>query len=438
MALSDIVTITITSTSVGVPRAGFGTPLILSNTAAWAERVRSYTQLSGVGADFATDSPEYLSAAALFAQNPHPKTIKIGRAALPATKKYEITPLAVNSQVYAYEVRGEGVTATTVSVTSDATATVAEITGLLTTALNAVVGKNFTAVDGFTKVTVTGNAAGDWFSISPVAPTITGKVEQIHVDPGVATDLAAIKLEDDDWYCLLTHFNSNAAVLAAVAWIETEKKLYCFDLNETDAINTAVGNSDTLDDIKTAARKRSYGSYHALEHEFMASAWAGIMLPKNPDSATWAFKTLSGISPVVLTATNRTNLIARSANFYQTIAGLNVTQMGTIPGTDNYIDIVRGDDWVDDDMSKEIFGTMAGADKIPYTDAGVAMIEKDIRASLDRAVARLIYDSYTVEVPKVADVSTANKSGRILPDMKWSAVRTGAVHNTQSTGVVSL
>ena len=42
MALPDHVTISITSDSVGVARAGFGIPLIVSHTAAFAERVRTY------------------------------------------------------------------------------------------------------------------------------------------------------------------------------------------------------------------------------------------------------------------------------------------------------------------------------------------------------------------------------------------------------------
>jgi len=439
MALSDIVDISITSDSVGVARTAFGTPLIVSNTAAWAERVRSYTDLAGVLDDFAADSPEALTATAIFSQNPHPKTIKIGRAALPATQVYKLTPEELSSTLYSFRVSGEGVTEETVDFTSDSSGTLAEITDGIVTALNAVVGKNYTAAatDTDTTVTVTASAAGEWFSIEQISPTSACQIEQTHVDPGVATDLAAIALEDSDWGILLTNYNSNACVLAAAAWVETESKIYVFDVNETDAIATAAGNSDTLDDLATLARARTMGFYHHKPDQFTAAACVGRCSHADPGSITWFGKTLSGVSPTTLTSTQRARLVARNANFYTTVAGVNITQMGTMADGD-YADVVRGDDWVEDDMAKRIFATLAANDKIPYDDDGVALIENDMRATLTIAVQRQIYASFTITVPLVADIDAADKLARLLPDMKFSAVRSGAVHKVNVTGVVSL
>ena len=439
MALSDIVDITITSDSVGVARTAFGTPLIVSNTAAWVERVRSYTDLAGVLTDFAADSPEALAATAIFSQNPHPKTIKIGRAELPATQVYKLTPVVLNSTLYSFRVSGEGVTEKTCNFTSDATATDAEITAGIVAALNATVGKNFTAVatDTNTTVTVTATAAGDWFSIEQISPPSACKIEQTHVDPGIATDLDAVTLEDADWGILLTHFNSNAMVLAAAAWVETQAKIYVLDVNESDARATAAGNSDTLDAIKTLARVRTMGFYHHKPDQFAAAAEVGRCSHADPGSITWFGKTLSGISPTTLTSTERARLVARNANFYTTVAGVNITQMGTM-ASGEYVDVVRGDDWVEDDMAKRIFATLAANDKIPYDDDGVALIENDMRATLTIAVQRKIYASFTISVPLVADIDVSDKIARLLPDMKFSAVRSGAVHKVNVTGVVSL
>lgn len=438
MALSDIVDIVITSDSVGVARTSFGTPLILSNTASWAERVRSYTDLAGVLADFAADSPEALSATALFAQNPHPKTIKIGRAALPATQVYLITPVAADDSDYVFRVSGEGVTEETTTFTSDSSALLSEVTLGITTALNAVVGRNYTAVDGGTYVTVTATAAGDWFAIEQVSAAVLGTIEQTHVDPGVATDLAAIALEDADWGVLLTHFNSSAYVLAAAVWIETQEKLYICDLNDTRAVTTALAaGTDPIDALHTLARERTAVMYHHKPDQFAASAWVGKVTPNDPGSATWFGKTLSGVSATTLTSTERGRLVAKSGNFYTTIAGVNVTQMGTA-ASGEYIDVVRGDDWVADDMAKRIFATIAGRPKIPYTDEGVALIENDMRATLKIAVDRDIYASFVITVPLVADVDDADKIARLLPDMKFSAVRSGAVQKVNVTGVVSV
>lgn len=440
MALPDHVTISITADSVGIARAGFGIPLIVSHTAAWAERVRSYTDLAGVAADFAvTTSPEYLAAQALFAQNPHPQTIKIGRASLAPTQVYVLTPTAVDSTPYVVTVAGEGVTTTTVTFTSDATATVAEITAGLHALIDVVVGNNYTSVDGATEITITGDAAGDWFSIAVADPALI-KNEQTHADPGIATDLAAIALADNDWYCLLTNFNSNAMVLAADAWIQTQKKIYIFDVPESEAVTTAAGNSDTLDDIEVLNRARTAGVYHPSPVSMNSAAWAGKVLPFDPGSATWKFKTLSGVPAISLTSTQRTNLIARSANFYETVATIDMMSEGTTADGD-FLDVQRGLDWLEDDMSKRVFGALAGAAKIPYTDPGVAVIQSEMKASVRDAVTRGILaadPAPVVTVPAVADVSAANKTARLLPDMKFTGTLAGAIHKVNITGVVSV
>ena len=439
MSLSNHVALTITVDSLGVARAGFGIPLILSANATFAERVRFYTDLDGVDDDFVTTSPEYLAAQAMFAQTPQPSKIAIGRAANKPTQVYTFTPLAINSHKYEITVKGQGVTTTTVSFTSDASATVAEITAGLTTQLNGVTGKNYTASDDTTHITITGDAAGKWFSLELGEPATEGKIEQTHTDPGVAADLSAIVDEDDTWYALHTLYNSNAYVLAAAAWVNARKKIYVFDVNENDAIKTAAGNSDTLDDIKTSAYTRVTGCYHPSPADFFAAAWMGRCLPTEPGSITWKFKTLSGVAATVLTATHRTNLVARSANYYRSVAGKNIAAEGTTADGD-FIDVQRGIDWLEDDMSKGVFNALTTGDKIPYTDDGAAVVQAEVLASLQRAVARGILAASpapVVTVPAVASVATADKTARNLPDVKFSGTLAGAIHKATITGVVS-
>lgn len=440
MPLSDHVTITITRDTVAPDRAGFGIPLIASHTAAWAERVRSYNTLQDVAADFATTtSPEYLAAQALFSQNPKPTTIKIGRCANKPTQVYTCSISAVrDSYTYSVTVAGAGFATATASYTSDGSATDGEIVVGLVAAINAVSGNNFIAAGATSPFTVTADAAGGWFSLE-VNP-VDIEIAQTHADPGIAADLTAIATEDDDWYCLLTNYNSNALVLAAAGWVESVSKIYLFDVNESDAITTAITNSDTLDDLSTAARARTSGWYHPSPADMLAASVAGRCLPLEPGSETWSLKGLSGPDPVTLTSTHRTNLVNRHANSYQRVAGLNRTFNGMMADGD-FIDVTRGLDWLEDDMSAGVFGALAGADKIPYTDQGVAVIEAEVRASLQRAVERGILASSpapVVTVPRVADVSSADKAARLLPDVNWSATLAGAVHKVTITGVVSV
>lgn len=146
MAVSEFVTFTIQVNNAGVSQQGFGTALIPSYSATWPELTRTYTQYADVLVDFAAGTPEALAANALFAQSPHPETVKIGRCALKPTMQYTIGAITVsNSYAYKIQVDGPGVTSTEATYTSDASATTQEIHNGLVTALNAVVGKNYTA-----------------------------------------------------------------------------------------------------------------------------------------------------------------------------------------------------------------------------------------------------------------------------------------------------
>ena len=439
LPLSDTVTLTITQDSVGVARAGFGVPLLLSAYAAFAERVRYYGSLAEVAADFpVTSSPEYLAANAIFSQEPKPTRIAIGRSALKPTQVYTISVASIqNTHAYVINVKGKGVTSTAATFTSDGTATDAEIVAGLVTALNAVTGNNYIAAGASSPFTVTGDAAGDWFSLEVNPVDLTAA--QTHADPGVATDLTAIRLETDDWYALTTWYNSDAYVKAAAAFIEAQKKIYVFDIAETEAVTDASdGTQGTLDDLMTLAYARTAGLYHPSAADMAGPAWLGKCLPFNPGEETWKFKRLAGVNPVTLTSTQRTNLRARNANSYEVSGGINMTWNGTtVDG--NYIDIRRGLDWLDDDMSKSVFEVLAGAAKVPFTDAGIALIENAMRGSLKRAVARtILIPGFTVTVPLAKDVSSINKAARILPDLKFAATLAGAVHHADVAGVVSL
>jgi hypothetical protein len=441
MSLADHVSLTITQDSVGVARAGFGVPLILSHNAAFGERLRAYTDLAGIAADgFALTSPEYLAASAMFAQAPRPEKVKIGRAALQPTQVYEVDVLTPkDDHIYQLSLSGEGVTPEVVSFTSDGSATANEIVTGLMGLVNAVVGKNFTATLSVDTLVITGDTAGDWFSVEVLDVTDLEN-NQVHVDPGVATDLAAIQLFDDDWYCLYTFYNSEPYAIAAAAWINGQKKIYVADSCESQAITTAAGNGDLIDTIATNNYARVAGMYHPNPGSFAAAAWMGDMLPREPGSATWKFKGLSGVAAVLMTATQRGNLVAKNGNSFETVAGLDITFEGTT-GDGDFLDIQRGLDWLEDDMTKTVFETLAGAPKVPFTDRGVALLEGAMRASLKRAVDRQILAESPepqVTVPKVAGVSAGNKTARILPDMKFSGTLSGAIHKVILTGVVSV
>lgn len=444
-SLSDYVTLTITQNTVGITRAGFGVPLVLSATAAWVERIRYYNDLAGVAADFAvTTSAEYLAAQALFSQNPAPARIAIGRSALAPTLVAQlsaVTPTGNAAHVYKVTVKGKGVTTTTVTYTADGTPTDAEYAAAMVTALNGVAGKNYTAAGASSPITITATAPGDWFSIE-VGDLSTQKVKYTHVDPGVATDLAAIQLAQADWYALITLYNSKPYSIAAAAWVESNSKIYLCESCDSESCTTAAGNADLLDTIKTNAYTRTLGGYHPSPADMFLAALAGKCLPYEPGAVTFFGKNLAGVAPVALTPTHRQNLVDRRATSYETVAGLNITFGGMVGSSvTGYLDIRRDLDWLTDDMTKEVFGVLAANPKVPFDDIGIALVESAVRASLIRATDKGILAAspkYTISVPKAINVSSGNKAARNLPDVKFAGTLTGAIHKVALVGTVSL
>lgn len=135
---SDIAAVTVSRSTRTPTQEGFGTPLIAAYHLLYADRVRSYSSLSGMVDDgFTPYDPAYRAASACFAQTPAPPIVKVGRRVLPYTQVVNVTPAAPISGSIAetYTVEVDGLTAT---CTSDATPTVAEVCTLLAAAINAL------------------------------------------------------------------------------------------------------------------------------------------------------------------------------------------------------------------------------------------------------------------------------------------------------------
>jgi hypothetical protein len=159
--LDEIISVTFAIDSSGITKQNFFVPMLLSHTASFAERIRFYSSLAAVVADTQvcpnTTCPEYLYAAAEFAQTPHPALIAIGRASTAITLAYKVAPRTVAAgSVYALDIAGTGVTSTRISYTP-----AADLTGTLlprTTNVLTLAAHGFTTGDGPVRVSNSGGA----------------------------------------------------------------------------------------------------------------------------------------------------------------------------------------------------------------------------------------------------------------------------------------
>lgn len=334
--LNQIVDVQITRETKIPTQRGFGTPLILGDSDRFAadERVRTYTSIEQVVADFTAGDAEIQMATDMFSQTVRPPQIKIGQ-------------------------REAG----------DAS---------WTAALNAIEGV------------------------------------------------------DSDWYGLVTESRVEADILEIAVWVEARIKIFLALTSDDDAKNGVAGN--VLEDLNAAAYDRSSGWYSGDADNHLTAGLVGLQLPKDPGSTNWAHKTVNGITFDDLSATQQQNIESVKGNQYIRVAGLNVTQFGTM-ASGEYIDVIRGADFIQARIQELVFFELVNSEKIPYTNDGIAQIENRLREALQLGVAnQIINDDFTITVPDVADVSVIDKGNRFLPDVEFEATLTGAINKTQIRG----
>lgn len=431
MPISDIVDIQITTAAAGPSQKGFGVPLILGYSQRFAERTRTYSSTAEMTADgFLTTDPEYLAAAALEAQNPKVEKWLVGRGNNRPTYGWRITiSQTLNSQIYSVKVNGQ-----TASFTSDATATVDEIRTGLKAAIDALaLPVTVTQPGAVGYLDLVGNVVGVFNWVETLDPANIA-VAQTHVDPGVAADLTAIKLYDDTWYGLITLANSKALILAAAAWVESNKKLYIAATADTEVITTAAGGGDVADTLKTTNYARTAIIYHQDAHAFADAGWIGNRLPYTPGKETWKFARIAGLAATKLTSTQQSNLNAKRANYFYEVAGIGFTSEGKVAANE-FLDVIRGRDWLESRIGESVFATLAGAmTKVPYTDKGAQVVAAAVLSPMREGVDNgfLTEDPPPqVSVPKVADVSAGDKTARLLPAVAGTATLAGAIHKVQ-------
>jgi hypothetical protein len=271
-----------------------------------------------------------------------------------------------------------------------------------------------------------------------------GLIIQPYVPSGsVVTDLTAIQVVNDDWYALALTDRTVATVQAVAAWIETQIKIFGTTSADLNIINQAAGVDTTSIAalFNNAGYVRTFVMYHEeAADDYPECAWFGNVLPFQPGSETWMFKTLASISYSDLSSTQENNAFNKSANTYEYIGGVGITQRGTM-AQGEYIDIIRGVDWLTSTIQSYVYRILVNSPKVPYTDSGITAIEGQIRKALQQGIDNnfIAQDpAYQIFVPTAASVPAIDKTNRILKNVKFQATLAGAIQAVQITGTVSV
>jgi len=443
MNLSRIVNIAIVLDTAGISKVGFNTMAVLGVHAFDLSRsltIVDVDDLTNLG--FSETDALYLAASAAFNQTPRPKNIKILRWNPPSAA---ISVKTVASGTYSLSVSKKDssgtVTSKTYTYTNSGTSAETILEGILA-AITADANKFVTGSYAANVLTVTPSVAG-----TSIKYAVSSNMSVAFNTPteAIAEAMTAITAEDNDWYGWALADRTPDNIMAAAAWSESHTKIFCTAIAESGAKDSSV-TTDTGSLLNEKEYYRTHWWYHALAaSEYLEVAIMARCFSIDPGGETWSLKSLAGITADGLTETEYTAVSGKNGNTYEKVRNISVTQNGKVAAGE-WIDVIRFRDWLQEEMGTNIFTALKNSNKVSYTDAGIAIIESQMKKTLDKGVsvggiAPVEYDdagnknpSYVVTVPLSSDITATVKASRVLTGVSFTARLSGAIHVVDVSG----
>lgn len=443
MSLDSISNVVVSLQPPPISLAGFGTPLIAGVltspqgtawTTAFGSAVTTSTTPQAWRALMTTlgvtvGEALYDCLLAMTSQDRKPATIKIGRRATPVAKVSAVNIVGTTDGTFTVTINGVAFTHVA------ATDTNTEIRDGLIAAINAGAEPVTAAIVDTDTLSVTADEAGIPFTITVTHSTTPTDITTAVTTPsvGIVEDLALWEAEDADWYELLETTRSSGVIKVAAADIEGRIKI--FQAQTDDSVAQTAPTTDLGSELGDLAYDRTGLWWHDDDAEFIDAAISGLLLPTDPGSETWANDVIKGVTGIK--PTGESYLEAKNYNWNEDFAaaGFTMTRHGKMV-SGQFIDVIRGRDWLQNLIQIRLVEALRNEPKIPYTDNGGQIIAGIIRAALVEAaqVGLVVESSIIVTVPKVASQSSTDRGNRYFPNVTFSATLQGAIHSLDVQG----
>ena len=131
---------------------------------------------------------------------------------------------------------------------------------------------------------------------------------------------------------------------------------------------------------------------------------------------------------------------ARYVNVFTNFGGFNVVRYGAMAGAE-WIDIIRGSDWLRARIRERVLGVLVNLKKVPFTDAGMQIIRSQVLAQLRAGIGRGFLSGDvepTCTVPSANAVTDSDKNLRELSGVFFRARTAGAIHKLTVEGELTL
>lgn len=387
-------------------------------------RMREYSNIAQVAADFGTNAEEYAAAVLWFEQQPSPTSFFIGRWAKTASNgQLFCGPLsAANSLIGAWTAIANG----TLKINVDGGA-LTNVTALNFGAvgnLNAVAAVIQTGVQAlggafaaatctydsvFNRFIFTSGTTGAASSVAFLAAEgsgtdITGMLAGLvtsggaYVANGIVaeTALAAVELFDNmfssQWYGLVIPDAVPADHEAVAQYIEADSPSHFYGVTTQDPlVLSSVDTTDIAYLLASLKLTHSFVQYSSTSNYAVLSALARILTTQwggNNTTITLMYQQEPGVVPETLNQTQITALEAKNCNVIVAYNnGTAILETGVTP-SGIFADEIIGVDWLRSAIQTNVYNLLYGSTtKVPQTDAGNQLIATAIAAACSQGVA---------------------------------------------------
>ena len=478
--ISEFVDVSISIAPTPQGLSGFGQLLLLSRQASKgaapineAERIRYYSSMAGVAADYPDTASEVNKAAtAYYAQTPKPRDFLVGLISgvetaghLTGSTPAELTVLkAIKNGGFTLTVDATPVAL--VGVDLSKTTSYATVATALTAALQSsrpgssvtYNGHAFVVTSGTTGVAsrvqaataetgTLGTSLGLMAAKKPVA--VAGSAQET---PAYAA--TQCEQTNNQFYGVVigSEYADSQAMLDVADWVEARQKVFFNTTNDAKVLTS--GNTGTFTaQLKDKALSKTLTIYSKVPGDFAGASVAGRAFVVNFEGTnttiTLMYKKLPTINAVDLNSTQRANMDRINCNAFLYVGSKTFFAESKM-ANGGYFDTVHGLAWLQNRIETDVFNLMyTSGTKVPYTDVGVTMIVAKVTEGLRQGVRNgliapgnttdgtYLEEGFLVTYVAVSDVSAADKGNRIYRGITFQAVGAGAIHKVVITGSFS-
>lgn len=482
LPVSNIVNVTVVLSPRAAQERNFGSLLILGDSSVVdvQERLRLYSSIDSVAADFGTAAPEYLAAQAFFGQSPQPQICYIGRWARTATRGL-LRGGVLSAQQQALSnftviadggmnITIDGVVHSLSALDFSGVSNLNGVASVIQAALspNATVTWDANNARFLVHSVTSGPASGVSFASPPNFGTDISALLRLQSGGGgysvqgvEAESLLAAVQElanvSTAWYGLQIAASVtpvDADYIAVADYIESAglSRILGITTQDADVLN-ANSTNDIASLLAAGNYRRTFVQYSSSDAYASASIF-GRAFTVNFDGSnttiTLKFKQQPGITPETLTETQAAALAAKRCNVYVRYNNDTAILQEGVMANGFYFDEVHGTDWLQNDLQTAVYNALyTSPTKIPQTDQGVTQLLGVISGRLEQSVTNglvapgvwngpsigalatgdTLSTGYYVYAPPIATQSQADREARKAPVIQAAVKLAGAIHS---------